>query len=55
MGKTVEPMKKIVQRSIGFSLKQIIWFAEHQEFKPDKFCRIAIDEQIKLIGDKNDK
>ena len=54
MGKRCEPMKKIVQRSIGFTLKQIIWFAEHPEFKPDTFCRIAVDEQINLIGDKND-
>ncbi len=55
MGKILtKPMDKIVQRSIGFSLRQILWFAEHPEFKPDIFCRIAVDEQIKLIDRTND-
>lgn len=43
------PMNKIVQRSVGFKLKQILFFAEHQNFKPDIFCRNAVEEQIKLI------
>jgi len=49
MGKLVNAMDKITQRSVGFKLKQILFFAEHQNFKPDIFCRNAVDEQIKLI------
>lgn len=59
MGRTLNDQKeKIVQRSIGFRLRQILFFAEHLEFKPDKFCRDAVDEQIKLIDPtflENDK
>lgn len=49
MGKRINPNDKIVQRSIGFNLRQILFFAEHPDFKPDSFCRDAIDQQIKLI------
>jgi len=49
MAKRINPMNKIVQRSVGFKLKQILFFAEHPQFKPDQFCRNAVDEQIKLI------
>ena len=49
MPKKVEPMEKITQRSVGFKLRQILFFANYQEFNPDEFCRQAIDEQIKLI------
>lgn len=50
MGKILEnSMKKIVQRSIGFELRQILFLAEHPDFKPDKFCRKILDEQIKII------
>ena len=42
-------MNKITQKSVGFHLRQILFFAEHPEFKPDPFCRKAVDEQIKLI------
>ena len=52
MGKQVKPMDKIVQRSVGFSLRQILFFAEHPDFKPDKFCRKAVDEQTILIDPK---
>ncbi len=52
MPKKIEPMEKIMQRSVGFKLRQILFFAEHQEFNPDRFCRDAIDEQIKLIDNK---
>jgi len=45
----VTPMNKITQKSVGFYLRQILFFAEHKNFKPDTFCRKAIDEQIKLI------
>jgi len=50
MGKQLDnQLEKIVQRSIGFTLKQIMFFAKHPEFKPDKFCRVAVDEQISII------
>jgi len=45
----IKPMNKITQRSVGFHLRQVLFFAEHPEFKPDMFCRKAVDEQIKLI------
>jgi len=45
----INPMDKITQRSVGFKLKQILFFAENPGFKPDIFCRNAVDEQIKLI------
>jgi len=45
----IKPMNKITQRSVGFNLRQILFFAEHPNFKPDSFCRKAVDEQIKLI------
>ena len=52
MGKRVDPRNKISQRSIGFPQRQIEFFdALYDEgFKPDLFCRKAIDEQIKLSG-----
>ena len=49
MPKKVEPMEKITQRSVGFKLRQILFFANYSDFNPDEFCRDAIDEQIKLI------
>jgi len=49
MGKLINAMDKITQRSVGFKLKQILFFAENPGFKPDIFCRNAVDEQIKLI------
>jgi len=52
MGKRINPKDKIVQRSIGFNFRQIEFFNEYQEFKPDEFCRDAIDEQIKQINEK---
>lgn len=45
----IRPMNKITQRSVGFNLRQVLFFAEHPDFKPDMFCRSAVDEQIKLI------
>jgi len=51
MPKRVEPDKKILQKSIGFNFRQHRFFNEHPEFKPDVFCREAVDEQIKLIDD----
>jgi len=48
----VKPMNRISQRSIGFNLRQLLFFAEYPTFKPDEFCRKEIDEQIKLIDPK---
>lgn len=52
MGKRIDPRNKIVQRSIGFEFRQIQFFNEHQDFKPDIFCREAIDAQISLIDSR---
>ena len=52
MGSRKNPMEKIVQRSIGFKFRQILFFNEHPDFRPDEFCRKAIDEQIKLIDER---
>lgn len=49
MGKRVEPEQKIVQRGIGFNFRQHRFFNKHRDFRPDLYCRIAIDEQIRLI------
>ena len=49
MGKHVSPREMIVQKSVGFRFRQREFFNKYQEFKPDEFCRNAIDEQIKLI------
>ena len=50
MGKHLNDQKeKIVQRSIGFKLRQILFFAEHPDFKPDAFCRKVVDDQIEQI------
>lgn len=43
---------RIVQRSIGFRKRQTDFFVEHPEFRPDEFCRDAIDKQIELIDIK---
>ena len=49
MGRKVDPEKRIMQKSIGFYFYQQRFFAKHPDFKPDKFCRDAVNEQIKLI------
>jgi hypothetical protein len=55
MGKKIDPNRKIVQRSIGFEFRHHLFFNKYQKFKPDLFCRIAIDEQIKKIdGDDSE-
>ena len=46
----IKPLNRITQKSVGFHLRQILFFAENPNFKPDTFCRKAIDEQIKLIS-----
>ena len=56
MGKKLtDQQERIVQRSIGFTFRQIMFFNEHPEFKPDTYCRKAIDDQIKLIDEKYEK
>lgn len=47
--KLKDPMDTIVQRSIGFTFRQKLFFNKYPDFKPDEYCRKAIDEQIKLI------
>lgn len=50
MGKKLnDNNQRICQRSIGFNLRQILFFSKYPDFKPDSFCRNAVDEQIKLI------
>jgi len=49
MGKRVEPEEKILQRGIGFNFRQHRFFNKYRDFKPDQYCRDAIDEQIRLI------
>jgi len=39
----------VVQKSVGFRFRQREFFNKYPEFKPDEFCRQAIDEQIRLI------
>jgi hypothetical protein len=52
MGKKINLKDKIIQRSIGFNLRQIEFFNEHPDFKPDMYCRKVIDDQIALIDTK---
>lgn len=53
MGKHLsDPNDQIVQRSIGFTFRQKLFFNEHPEFKPDPFCRDAVDKQIAIIDSK---
>ncbi len=49
MGKRVVPRERIMQISIGFNFRQLEFFNEYPDFKPDKFCRKVIDEQIEQI------
>jgi len=50
MRQRINPKNRIVQRSIGFEFRQIEFFNDNPEFKPDVFCRQAIDQQIKLMN-----
>jgi hypothetical protein len=53
MGKRLKDnQERIVQRSIGFTFRHMLFFNEHPDFKPDTFCREAIDEQIKQIDQR---
>ena len=56
MGKKLkDPNEKVMQRSIGFPLRQHLFFSEYPDFKADTFCRKAVDEQIKLIDGEDSK
>lgn len=51
MGKQLSNQnERIIQRSVGFKRRQIDFFAEYPDFKPDSFCRKIVDEQISLIA-----
>jgi len=50
--KKVKLRDKIVQRCIGFCVRQMEFFEAYPDFKPDTFCRMAIDNQIREIDDK---
>ncbi len=52
VGTKVNIKEKVMQRSIGFHLRQIEFFEKYPEFKPDIFCRKAVDEQIAMIDKK---
>ena len=49
VNKQVEVRERIVQRSIGFNFRQIDFFSNYPDFKPDAFCRKIVDEQIEQI------
>jgi hypothetical protein len=56
MGKRLKDNnQRIVQRCIGFNFRQVCFFNKYPDFKPDEFCRKAIDEQIKLIDPEFNK
>lgn len=38
-----------MQLSIGFNFRQLEFFNKYPEFKPDRFCRKVVDEQITQI------
>lgn len=47
--KLKDPKEKVMQRSIGFPMRQHLFFAKYTDFKPDIHCRNSVDKQIKLI------
>jgi len=47
--KLKDPNEKVMQRSIGFPLRQHLFFSKHPNFKPDTHCRNSIDKQIAEI------
>ena len=49
MSKKVKLRERIMNRSIGFNQRQLEFFEEYSDFKPDPFCRLAVDEEIKKI------
>ena len=49
MGRKVNPMEKVLQKSISFPFRQHLFFARFPDFKPDEFCRQAVDKQISLL------
>jgi len=59
MAQRIDPMDKISQKSVGFNLRQLLFFAKYPNFKPDPHCRRKIDDQIAEIDpsylSKNDE
>lgn len=60
MGRRINPKERIVQKSVGFKFRQIEFLNEHPDFRPDEFCREAVDAQIEIIdprflGEKYEK
>lgn len=49
MSQRINPEERIVQRSVGFNFRQIRFFNKYPEFKPDEYCRKAIDEEIRRL------
>lgn len=49
--KRVDAREKIVQRSVGLNFRHIEFLNDHPNFKVDKYCRLAIDEQIRILGE----
>ena len=47
--KRIDVKEKIIQRSVGFKYRQMEFLSKYPDFKPDIYCREALDEQIKLI------
>ena len=41
--------ERINQRSIGFRKRQTDFFAKYPQFRPDEYCREAVDNQIRII------
>ncbi len=50
MGKRIKDSReRVIQKSVGFRFRQIEFLNKFPEFRPDEYCRDALDEQIKLI------
>ena len=50
MGKKLQdPEDRISQRSIGFTYRQFSFLNKYPDFRPDSYCREALDQQIAQI------
>ena len=50
MGKKLsDNNERIVQKSIGFNFRQLMFFGKYPDFRPDAYCREAVDKQIAEI------
>ena len=56
MGRRLKnPNEKVMQRSIGFPMRQHLFFMKYPDFKPDTHCRNSVDRQIELMeGDESE-